>query len=114
VTFDTVKDYVDQARVVLQDQVAPYRFPDSDFVNALTFACMKASGWRFDLFMGRVPSFVSPGDSAAAIPVQYRPAFLNYVVGQLELRESETTDEARASSFLSSFKAELIGAGNMK
>jgi hypothetical protein len=112
--LDTVNDYIAQGRVILQDQVAPYRYPDTDYIAALNLACQRASGWRFDVFLGEVPNFASAADSAATIPVQMRPAFLNYVVGQIEVRETEATDEERASSFLASFRAEMVGTGGAK
>ncbi|WP_020095681.1 hypothetical protein [Methylobacterium sp. 285MFTsu5.1] len=112
--LDTVKDYVDQARIILQDQVVPFRYPDNDIINALNLACLRASGWRYDVFMGVVPNFGPLEDSTAAIPAQMRPAFLNYVVGQIEVRETEATDEERASSFLASFRAEMVGQGGAK
>src|SRR5439155_321956 len=109
--LDTVNDYIVQGRVILQDQVQPYRYPDTDYIAALNLACQRAAGWRFDVFLGQVPTFVGTGDSATTIPAQMRPAFLNYVVGQIEVRETEATDEARASSFLASFRAEMVGTG---
>lgn len=112
--LDTVNDYIVQGRVILQDQVAPFRYPDSDFIAALNLACQRAAAWRFDVFMGVVPAFALATDSAAAIPVHMRPAFVNYVVGQIEVREAETTDEARASSFLASFRAEMVGVERVK
>ena len=45
--LDTVADYVNYARVLLQDQVnSPYRYPDADLLMALNMAFPEAKKLR--------------------------------------------------------------------
>ena len=40
--LDTVADYIHDARVLLQDEVAPYRYSDTQLVTSLNYAFMEA------------------------------------------------------------------------
>ena len=41
-TFDTVQKIVDRARFLLNDETAPYRFSDDDYVGALNMGLLEA------------------------------------------------------------------------
>lgn len=107
-----VQNYVDQARVLLLDQVAPYRFPDADIVEALNMAIGEARRLRPDLFTkyfrSDLPDY-STVDLEDEVPVDpmYRKAFLYYVVGHCHLRDEENTQDSRAAGFLNKFVAQL-------
>ena len=112
--LDTVADYVRQARVLLQDTVLEYRYPDADLVDALNMAFLEARRLRVDLFMpniNSIPSFAE-ADIAAATAVKldpmYRVAFLYFIVGQTQLRDEEDTQDTRAAAFLSSFSSRMM------
>lgn len=114
-TLDTVSDYVTQARILLQDQVgSPFRYPDADLLQALNLAMLEARRLRPDLFLDA--SFVPPNFSAidataVEIDQQYRLPFVNYVVGYVQLRDQEDTQDSRALEFISAFHAALGVAG---
>lgn len=108
---DSVGDYVTQARVLLQDQVEPFRYPDTELIAALNLAVSEAARVRPDFFYGtQPPSFSASTDTATTIPSVYRVAVLHFVVGHTELRDAETTEETRAAALISSFHAKLTGA----
>jgi hypothetical protein len=110
--LDTVGDFVTQARVLLQDSVVPYRYPDSDFIFALNMAVLEARRYRADLYyanntLGALPSYTATGNGVAIDP-QYRPALLYYVAGYVGMRDAETEQDQRASAFMGAFKERLL------
>lgn len=111
--LDTVQDYVDRARVLLQDQYEPYRYPDSDLVEALSEAILEARRLRPDLlkpyFRTSLPDF-STSSMSQSVPIdpQYRVAFVYYICGQAQLRDDENTQDSRASVFLNKFVSQLL------
>lgn len=112
--LDTVEQLIGRARVLLQDTVAPYRYPDTDLINGLNEACIEAKRIRPDMFlrtygMSTIPSFAAPGDSLTGkIPEEFRTAFIYYVTGNAQLRDEEDTSDQRAASLLSKFVAQLM------
>lgn len=110
--LDTVQDYVDRARVLLLDQVEPYRYPTVDLVNSLSEGILEARRLRPDLltsyFRTSLPDF-SPAALTDAVPIdpQYRVAFVYYVCGQAQLRDEENTQDTRAAAFLNKFVAQM-------
>jgi hypothetical protein len=115
--LETVGQYLVESRRLLQDEIAPYRYPDSDMVDALNIALLEARRLRADLFL---PAFTLEWfDSTAsdlapikAKPVtmdpMYRQSFVYYIVGRMQLRDDETTTDARAASLLTKFTAQLL------
>lgn len=111
--LDTVQDYVDRARVLLQDQYEPYRYPDTDLVEALSEAILEARRLRPDLLTGyfrtSLPDF-STSSMSQSVPIdpQYRVAFVYYICGQAQLRDDENDQDSRAAVFLNKFVAQLL------
>lgn len=115
--LDTVADYVTQARVLLQDTYGPaYRYPDLDIVNALNLGLLRARQLRADLFIltdGVVPYFDANNSAPVAFEPMYREGLLNFVIGQVQLRDAEDTVDARAAAFKNAFIVQLTtGSGN--
>lgn len=111
--LDTVQDYVNRARVLLLDQVEPYRYSTSDLVDALNMGIMEARRLRPDVLQAYLrttpPSFSSTALSALVpIDVQYRSAFVYYVCGQAQLRDDENVQDSRAVTFLNKFTSQLL------
>ena len=110
--LDTVQDYIDRARVLLLDQVAPFRYPDVDLVEALNMGILEARRLRpelfRDLFRGALPDY-SPTLLTAAVAIDpiCRVAFVYYIVGHAQLRDEENTQDTRAAAFLNKFVAQL-------
>jgi len=111
----TVADYLAQARSMLQDAVAPYRYPDADIVANLNLGLLEIRKLRPDLMLATpssVPSYSEASPSTAvALDQQYRMSLLYYTVGQTQLRDVEETNDARASALLAKFTAQLMSNG---
>jgi hypothetical protein len=111
--LDNVQDYLDKARVLLQDTLQPYRYSDAELVSCLDEAVLETRRLRPDLvknyFRSSLPDF-DPAHLTASVPIdpQYRMAFVYYIVGQAQLRDDETTQDARASVFLNKFVSQLL------
>lgn len=111
--LDTVQDYIDRARVLLLDEVDPYRYPTVDLVEALNLAIMEARRLRPDLlksyFRTSLPDF-STASMTAEVPVdpQYRMAFLYYICGHAQLRDDENNQDSRSAAFLNKFVSQLL------
>jgi hypothetical protein len=111
--LDTVQNYVDRARVLLQDQVVPYRYPDADLVEALSEGIMEVRRLRPDVLRGylrtTLPSYSTSSMSASVdIDPQYRQAFVYYICGQAQLRDDENTQDSRSAAFLNKFVSQLL------
>lgn len=111
----TVADYIAQARSLLQDAVEPYRYPDADIVGNLNLGLLEIRKLRPDLMIrtpSNVPSYSAASPSTTvALDQQYRMPLLYYTVGQTQLRDVEETNDARASSLLAKFTAQLMTNG---
>lgn len=111
--LDTVQDYVDRARVLLLDEIEPYRYPTTDLVEALNMGVLEARRLRPDLlknyFRTSLPDF-STSTMSAAVPIdpQYRVAFVYYICGMAQLRDDENNQDSRSAAFLNKFVAQLI------
>lgn len=111
--LDTVQDYVDRARVLLLDQVEPYRYSTSDLVEALNMGVMEARRLRPDLFKSffrsTLPDFSTTSlTDAVSIDPQYRAAFVYYICGQAQLRDDENVQDSRAALFLNKFTSQML------
>jgi hypothetical protein len=110
--LQTVQDYVTQARVLLLDEIEPYRYTDVQLIDALNMAIEEARRLRPDLFTTffrtSLPDFTT-SDLSDPVPVDamYRKAFLHYIVGHSHLRDEENTQDSRAAAMLNSFVAKL-------
>jgi len=112
--LETVGQYLEEARRLLQDEFVPYRYPDDDLVNALNIGLMEARRLRADLFL---PLFDMPwvnpsGTIEMATPIaldpMYRSSLVYYVCGRMQLRDDEPTTDQRAGALLTKFAAQLL------
>jgi len=112
-----VGQYIDESRRLLQDQVAPYRYPDLDIVEALNIGLQEARRLRADLFLPAFsipqydPTKTSPGtDRNQPVPFDpmYRSALVYYIVGRMQARDDEATEDQRAIAFLGKFVQQLL------
>src|SRR5262245_698046 len=107
--LDTVGQYLEEARRLLQDERVPYRYPDKDLVEALNIGLTEARRLRADLFLPlfEVPYISSSGAITMTAPVtidpMYRSSLVYYVVGRAQLRDDEETTDSRASALLTKF-----------
>lgn len=112
--LETVGQYMEEARRLLQDEISPYRYPDDDLVDSLNIGLMEARRLRADLFL---PLFDIPwtdpsGDIDIDTPVSmdpmYRHSLVYYMVGRMQLRDDEPTVDQRAASLMTKFTAQLL------
>src|SRR5687767_4210388 len=112
--LETVAQYVSEARILLQDQVVPYRYADIEIVSALNIGMLEAKKLRADLFLPvfDIPYIDTAGtiDTAAKVPMDpmYRSALVYYIVGRMQLRDDEPTTDQRAGAFLQKFVQQLM------
>jgi len=113
--LDTVGQYLEEARRLLQDERTPYRYPDDDLIDALNIGMLEARRLRADLFL---PLFdipwVDPADPTAAkakavtMDPMYRQSLVYYVVGRAQLRDDESTTDSRAAALLTKFTQQML------
>jgi hypothetical protein len=112
----TVTDYVNEARTLLQDKIAPYRYADDELMSALNVTLLDARRLRPDLFLGdgtttslsEVQSFITLDTTAVNIEQGFRLAVLLGVVGHAIARDQEDVQDARADAFLKKFRDKLL------
>lgn len=112
--LDTVQDYIDKSRALLQDAVIPYRYSDADMMDALNQGIMESRRIRPDItlasFRLTLPEYLTVG-STVAIDPQYRMAFVYYICGQMQLSDQEDVQDTRAIAFLNKFTGQLTSGG---
>jgi len=109
--LETVADYIAEARRLLQDTRAPYRFPDEDYVAALNNGIMETRRLRADLFLGgRAPPTYEAIATADVVifDVQYRLALLYFMCGNVQLADDEAEQDARSGAFDAMYKSKLV------
>ena len=117
--LDTVNDYITDARVLLQDQVSPYRYDDNSLVTALNLTLLVARSLRADLFVGshhhrhrhslRPQQFIANDDTEVHIEPQFRQAIEYGLCAHAMLRDQEDIQDARATQFYGLFTYLLTG-----
>jgi hypothetical protein len=109
----TVGDIIAECRVLLQDNdSAAYRYTQQEMVTGLNIALLEARRLRADLFLSmgmEVPSYTL-SDLAVTVPIEpmYRPAFVYYVTGRMQIRDDEETTDARASALMNKFVGQML------
>lgn len=112
--LDTVGQYLEEARRLLQDEIVPYRYEDDDLVDALNIGLLEARRLRADLFL---PLFDIPWvdptgtiamDTKVTFDPMYRQSLIYYIVGRTQLRDDESTTDSRAAAMLTKFTQQLL------
>lgn len=114
--LDTVQDYLEDARILLLDEVEPYRYSSRSLVRALNNGILEGRNIRPEIFKSyfrtTLPSYSETNLTASVdIPPQCRMAFLYYMCGMAQLRDDESTQDSRAALFLSKFRSQLLMVG---
>src|SRR5262245_40941745 len=110
--LSTVAQYLTEARRLLQDKNAPYRYQDTEIILALNLAIGEASRCRPEIFQDYFDDVLPEYSSAAPneevdIPANFRMAFLYFMVGHSQLADEEDTTDARSAALLNKFIAQL-------
>lgn len=113
--MQTIQDYIDAARVLLQDKMEPYRYDDDQFRVAMTVAFDNSFRVRPDFFIRNdIPDFMTAPLDTTDVPAPkgYQSAFMYYLAGHVELQNQEETSDARAASLLNKFTAQLLSTAS--
>lgn len=112
--LNTVADYILEARTLLMDtRPTLQRYSDTDIVGALNIALQEAYRIRPELFM-KIVSFDVPmyaaGTPSAVVDVEmgYKQTMIYYMIGRLQLRDSEDTTDQRAGALMQKFVGQLM------
>ena len=113
----TVQEYVDEARVLLQDGVVPYRYADAELLSGLNLAVYEARRLRPDIFLTTsltastafsVTTYSTVDTTAVAVDIMYRVAILYYILGHAQKRDEEDVTNTRANDYMARFTAKLL------
>jgi hypothetical protein len=110
--LDQVQDYIADARTILLDTTAPYRYDDPSLLVALNVTLLEARRIRADLFVygGPTVPFYSAND-ATPVPMEppFRLALVFGLVGHALTRDQDDVQDARATTFIDLFYNILTG-----
>jgi hypothetical protein len=110
-----VKEYIDDARTLLLDQVAPYRYADPSLLVALNLALLEGRRLRPDLFVYRhgnsVPSYSAVDGQKINIEPQFRKAFVYGLAAHALARDQEDVQDQRSNLFMGVMNNILTGLG---
>lgn len=114
--LQSVGDFLDQVRILLQDvdnsPSSGYRYSTDSIILCLNQGMIDLYRMRPDIFIDRqfiVPQF-NTGSLAddLGIELQYVSPLVFYVVGLVQARDDEQTQDARAAAFLQTFKGAVL------
>lgn len=111
-TLEKIDDYVADARTLLQDTIAPYRYGDDTLVTAMNVTLLEARRLRPDLFVYNGPlvqSLQGVDGTIIKLEAQFRLGLLHGLVAHILERDQEDIQDERASTFMGIFNAILIG-----
>lgn len=113
-----VGNILGQVRTLIQDvdnSSGQYRYSTDSIVTALNQGVMEMFRIRPDLFLEVdyvVPTFSVGGlDVDIGIEAQYVPPLIYYVVGLVQVRDDEQTQDTRAATFLKVFQQAIVSGG---
>jgi len=112
----TIDDYINDARTLLQDTIAPYRYDDASLIVAMNVTLLEGRRVRPDLFVYRNPkigpivqSFQNKDGTELVMEEQFRLAFLHGMCAHALLRDQEDIQDNRAAAFAATFSSILTG-----
>jgi len=114
-TYNTVADYIADARTILQDLVPDYRYDDPSMLAALNAAMLEARRIKPELFVynweveGQVQAFKAVDETYVDIEPQFRLAIVHGLIGHALERDQEDYQDQRATAFLAMFTQGLVG-----
>ena len=139
--YSTVGSYVVNARTWLQDRIQPYRYADSDVVDALNSTLAVTQRIRADLFLdlkyqtalnsgdlddGFINNYYTVNDlvyqsdgvtidptqgTIVPIPSKYHNPISWYMAGHLQIFDTEDTTDQRAVAFMTKFQSSMTQMG---
>jgi hypothetical protein len=112
-----ISDFLTEARRMVNDTRAPYRFPDVQLLDNLNQGLRELARLRPDAFIDTfvdndivVPEFTS-SDLADTFPLGYQfyTPLLMFTVGSIELTDDEFTVDGRAITLMQKFTSSVVG-----
>lgn len=121
----TLDDLVIEIRLMLKDRRVPYRYPQSDIIEAINTALREVKRVRPDAFLGccsdenggtvDMPDYteadlgLTPTPMPFPIDEIFYTAVVFHVVGKIQLGDDEFAVDNRAMTLLASFRQILLG-----
>jgi hypothetical protein len=115
--LETITDYINDARVLLQDTIQPYRYDDTSLLTAMNVTLLEGRRIRADLFVynkkidapSGVQFFPLNDGSRVLIEGPFRLAFLHGLIAHALERDQEDIQDDRAAKFMAIFNNILVG-----
>lgn len=115
--LEVVSDYVDDARTLLQDLVAPYRYSDAQICVALSTTMLEVRRLRPDLFLSDgtttllsdIPSYTVSDSTAVPIEPAFRTGVLYGTVSHVMMRDQEDIPDKAAKDYMDNFLRRMVG-----
>jgi hypothetical protein len=119
--LETITDYINDARTILQDTIAPFRYADLELVTAMNVTLLEGRRIRADLFVYNknlsdrqvAPFFIANDGSRVEIEAAFRLAFLHGMMAHALERDQEDIQDERAAAFMRIFNNILSGSAMM-
>jgi hypothetical protein len=111
-SLDEVQDYINDARTILLDVIAPYRYDDPSLLVAFNVALLEGRRIRPDLFVYAaplVPYYANNDTTPVPLEQPFRLAFVFGLVAHALTRDQEDVQDARATTFMNLFYDILLG-----
>jgi hypothetical protein len=132
--YRTASSYVSLARLTLQDEIIPYRYPDQTLVDGLNLALDELTRIRPDMYLdlkyqhplvkGDIddgePGYYAlsdivangdgtygPGGTLVPVPSKYTQAIDWFIAGWVQFLDVTDTQDQRAQGFLQKFQTHL-------
>jgi hypothetical protein len=113
--LQSVGDVIDQIRILLQDtdnSSGQYRYSTDSIILSLNQGMVDLYRMRPDIFLSLkfiIPIYSSAQlDAVIGIEMQYISPLVFYAVGLVQARDDEQSQDARAASFLQTFKGAVL------
>jgi hypothetical protein len=116
-TLNSVADYMEDGRTLLQDTVSGYRYDEPSMLRALNVALLETRRQRGDLFAynrkvkGQVQSFTAVDDTYVDMEPQFRLGLLYRMCGHALARDQEDVQDIRATTFFNNANGIFVGRG---
>jgi len=111
--LETVSDYIEDARTLLLDRIAPFRYNDVSLLVALNLSLLEGRRLRPDLFIykygNQVPSYSAIDGQKVNIEPQFRKAFSYGTAAHALARDQEDVQDQRSNLFMDVFSVILTG-----
>lgn len=111
--LETVTDYITDARTLLQDTIAPYRYDDPSMLVAFNVTLLEVRRVRADLFVfrehSRVPAYTAVNTEEVHMEPPFRLALVYGTCAHALARDQEDVQDARSTAFMRIFYDMLLG-----